>query len=147
GLPGGLYRTWPGRQRAGCAPALGPRNRNWHLPQRAACHARSGARAEDPSGGGAGGREPGGGAAPCVSGASDGAWRDAHLARWPHAPARASAGYRRAAQAPVPALERTARRTARGGMSHTFEEVRLRLPHLEVAAHLSGPEDGRPVIA
>ena len=32
-------------------------------------------------------------------------------------------------------------------MSHTFEEVRLRLPHLEVAAHLYGPEDGRPVIA
>ncbi|WP_312596247.1 alpha/beta fold hydrolase [Stutzerimonas nitrititolerans] len=32
-------------------------------------------------------------------------------------------------------------------MSHTFEEVRLRLTHLEVAAHLYGPEDGRPVIA
>lgn len=32
-------------------------------------------------------------------------------------------------------------------MSHTFEEVRLRLPHLEVAAHLYGPENGRPVIA
>lgn len=32
-------------------------------------------------------------------------------------------------------------------MSHTFEEVRLRLPHLEVAAHLYGPEGGRPVIA
>ncbi|WP_312225142.1 alpha/beta fold hydrolase [Stutzerimonas nitrititolerans] len=32
-------------------------------------------------------------------------------------------------------------------MSHTFEEVRLRLPDLEVAAHLYGPEDGRPVIA
>jgi len=32
-------------------------------------------------------------------------------------------------------------------VSHTFEEVRLRLPHLEVAAHLYGPEDGRPVIA
>lgn len=32
-------------------------------------------------------------------------------------------------------------------MSHAFEEVRLRLPHLEVAAHLYGPEDGRPVIA
>lgn len=32
-------------------------------------------------------------------------------------------------------------------MSDTFEEVRLRLPHLEVAAHLYGPEDGRPVIA
>ncbi|WP_312484004.1 alpha/beta fold hydrolase [Stutzerimonas nitrititolerans] len=32
-------------------------------------------------------------------------------------------------------------------MSHTFEEVRLRLPHLEVAAHLYGPVDGRPVIA
>lgn len=32
-------------------------------------------------------------------------------------------------------------------MSHTFEEVRLRLPHMEVAAHLYGPENGRPVIA
>ncbi|WP_312514651.1 alpha/beta fold hydrolase [Stutzerimonas nitrititolerans] len=32
-------------------------------------------------------------------------------------------------------------------MSHTFGEVRLRLPHLEVAAHLYGPENGRPVIA
>ncbi|MFV0453542.1 MAG: alpha/beta fold hydrolase [Pseudomonas sp.] len=32
-------------------------------------------------------------------------------------------------------------------MSLTFEEVRLRLPHLEVAAHLYGPENGRPVIA
>jgi len=28
-----------------------------------------------------------------------------------------------------------------------FEEVRLSLPHLEVAAHLYGPEDGKPVIA
>lgn len=32
-------------------------------------------------------------------------------------------------------------------MSAWFEEVRLRLPHLEVAAHLYGPEDGTPVIA
>ena len=32
-------------------------------------------------------------------------------------------------------------------MSHAFEEVRLRLPHMEVAAHLYGPENGRPVIA
>ena len=27
------------------------------------------------------------------------------------------------------------------------EEVRLNLPHIELAAHLSGPEDGLPVIA
>ena len=27
------------------------------------------------------------------------------------------------------------------------EEVRLSLPHIELAAHLFGPEDGRPVIA
>jgi pimeloyl-ACP methyl ester carboxylesterase len=32
-------------------------------------------------------------------------------------------------------------------MSLTFEEVRLRLPHIELAAHLYGPEDGVPVIA
>lgn len=32
-------------------------------------------------------------------------------------------------------------------MSVVFEEVRLSLPHLEVAAHLYGPEDGKPVIA
>ena len=32
-------------------------------------------------------------------------------------------------------------------MSAAFEEVRLRLPHMEVAAHLYGPEDGHPVIA
>ncbi len=32
-------------------------------------------------------------------------------------------------------------------MSMLFEEVRLSLPHLEVAAHLYGPEDGKPVIA
>lgn len=32
-------------------------------------------------------------------------------------------------------------------MSSAFEEVRLRLPHMEVAAHLYGPEDGKPVIA
>jgi pimeloyl-ACP methyl ester carboxylesterase len=32
-------------------------------------------------------------------------------------------------------------------MSLAFEEVRLRLPHIELAAHLYGPEDGMPVIA
>lgn len=32
-------------------------------------------------------------------------------------------------------------------MSLNFEEVRLRLPHIELAAHLYGPEDGQPVIA
>lgn len=32
-------------------------------------------------------------------------------------------------------------------MSTTFEEIRLRLPHIELAAHLFGPEDGLPVIA
>ena len=32
-------------------------------------------------------------------------------------------------------------------MSVVFEEIRLSLPHTEVAAHLYGPEDGRPVIA
>ncbi|WP_313088786.1 alpha/beta fold hydrolase [Pseudomonas sp.] len=32
-------------------------------------------------------------------------------------------------------------------MSIVFEEVRLKLPHIELAAHLYGPESGRPVIA
>ena len=32
-------------------------------------------------------------------------------------------------------------------MSHAVEEVRLSLPHIELAAHLFGPEDGQPVIA
>ena len=32
-------------------------------------------------------------------------------------------------------------------MSVTFEEIRLSLPHIEIAAHLYGPEDGQPVIA
>ena len=32
-------------------------------------------------------------------------------------------------------------------MSVTFEEIRLSLPHIEVAAHLYGPDDGQPVIA
>ena len=32
-------------------------------------------------------------------------------------------------------------------MSLPVEEVRLRLPHIELAAHLFGPEDGQPVIA
>lgn len=32
-------------------------------------------------------------------------------------------------------------------MSVAFEEIRLRLPHIELAAHLYGPEDGLPVIA
>ncbi|CAN7566563.1 alpha/beta fold hydrolase [Pseudomonas sp. LjRoot71] len=32
-------------------------------------------------------------------------------------------------------------------MSLSFEEVRLRLPHIELAAHLYGPDDGVPVIA
>lgn len=32
-------------------------------------------------------------------------------------------------------------------MSPVFEEVRLSLPHIELAAHLYGPEDGQPVIA
>lgn len=32
-------------------------------------------------------------------------------------------------------------------MSVVFEEVRLSLPHIEVAAHLYGPENGQPVIA
>lgn len=32
-------------------------------------------------------------------------------------------------------------------MSLRVEEVRLNLPHIELAAHLYGPEDGRPVLA
>ena len=32
-------------------------------------------------------------------------------------------------------------------MSACFEEVRLSLPHIELAAHLYGPEDGVPVLA
>ena len=32
-------------------------------------------------------------------------------------------------------------------MSTPVEEVRLSLPHIELAAHLFGPEDGVPVIA
>lgn len=32
-------------------------------------------------------------------------------------------------------------------MSVAFEEIRLSLPHIEVAAHLYGPNDGQPVIA
>lgn len=32
-------------------------------------------------------------------------------------------------------------------MSLSVEEVRLSLPHIELAAHLFGPEDGQPVIA
>ena len=32
-------------------------------------------------------------------------------------------------------------------MSQVVEEVRLNLPHIELAAHLFGPEDGLPVIA
>jgi pimeloyl-ACP methyl ester carboxylesterase len=32
-------------------------------------------------------------------------------------------------------------------MNVGFEEVRLRLPHIELAAHLYGPEDGLPVLA
>lgn len=32
-------------------------------------------------------------------------------------------------------------------MSVPFEEIRLSLPHIELAAHLYGPEDGLPVIA
>lgn len=32
-------------------------------------------------------------------------------------------------------------------MTVAFEEIRLRLPHIELAGHLYGPEDGRPVIA
>jgi pimeloyl-ACP methyl ester carboxylesterase len=32
-------------------------------------------------------------------------------------------------------------------MSPSVEEVRLSLPHIELAAHIFGPEDGLPVIA
>ena len=32
-------------------------------------------------------------------------------------------------------------------MNNAVEEVRLSLPHIELAAHLFGPEDGLPVIA
>ncbi|MDH0096174.1 alpha/beta hydrolase [Pseudomonas sp. GD04158] len=32
-------------------------------------------------------------------------------------------------------------------MSKGFEEVRLSLPHIELAAHLYGPEDGQPLLA
>lgn len=32
-------------------------------------------------------------------------------------------------------------------MTPAVEEVRLSLPHIELAAHLFGPEDGQPVIA
>lgn len=32
-------------------------------------------------------------------------------------------------------------------MTARVEEIRLNLPHIELAAHLYGPEDGRPVIA
>lgn len=32
-------------------------------------------------------------------------------------------------------------------MTTSFEEIRLSLPHIELAAHLFGPEDGLPVIA
>ncbi len=32
-------------------------------------------------------------------------------------------------------------------MTIAFEEIRLSLPHIEVAAHLYGPDDGQPVIA
>jgi pimeloyl-ACP methyl ester carboxylesterase len=32
-------------------------------------------------------------------------------------------------------------------MTIQVEEIRLNLPHLEMAAHLYGPEDGHPVIA
>lgn len=32
-------------------------------------------------------------------------------------------------------------------MSCSVEEVRLSLPHIELAAHLFGPQDGLPVIA
>ena len=32
-------------------------------------------------------------------------------------------------------------------MNTCFEEVRLSLPHIELAAHLYGPEDGAPVLA
>ena len=32
-------------------------------------------------------------------------------------------------------------------MSFVVEEIRLSLPHIELAAHIFGPEDGLPVIA
>ena len=32
-------------------------------------------------------------------------------------------------------------------MKHQVEEIRLALPHIELAAHVYGPEEGRPVIA
>ena len=32
-------------------------------------------------------------------------------------------------------------------MTVQVEEIRLNLPHIEMAAHLYGPEDGQPVIA
>lgn len=32
-------------------------------------------------------------------------------------------------------------------MKHQVEEIRLALPHIELAAHIYGPEDGHPVIA
>jgi pimeloyl-ACP methyl ester carboxylesterase len=32
-------------------------------------------------------------------------------------------------------------------MNYSFEEVRLSLPHIELSAHVFGPEDGKPVIA
>ncbi|HEY6612172.1 MAG TPA: alpha/beta hydrolase, partial [Pseudomonas sp.] len=32
-------------------------------------------------------------------------------------------------------------------MSVHIEEIRLNLPHIELAAHLYGPEDGQPVLA
>ena len=32
-------------------------------------------------------------------------------------------------------------------MSPVVEEIRLSLPHIELAAHIFGPEDGLPVIA
>ena len=32
-------------------------------------------------------------------------------------------------------------------MNAGFEEVRLSLPHIELAAHLYGPEEGLPVLA
>ena len=32
-------------------------------------------------------------------------------------------------------------------MTARVDEIRLNLPHVELAAHLYGPEDGRPVLA
>ena len=32
-------------------------------------------------------------------------------------------------------------------MTAHVEEIRLNLPHVELAAHIFGPEDGRPVLA